>query len=233
MTSLATRTGRLLAHDGRIAVWLLTIWQCFLAAIAFLATLSPFLLFQSLVGWQATHLAIALFGISLLPVIPGTYALLVATARVLDVGGEASAGKTFVRAFREASSSLRGVAIGAAVVAVVLSYDIALFAADDTTLLITVGAIAVVLAVFLAICVTATESDSRGLALVLQSVTLAARRPHIVLAWLFLAAIGGASAAAPLVGSSLMVFAPTLVALGIHVCNRALGFRPRTEQENL
>ncbi|GAA4775127.1 hypothetical protein [Microbacterium gilvum] len=233
MSAPATRTGRLLAHDGRIAGWLLAIWQCFLAGASFLAALAPLILFQALVGWQPTHLAIALFGVAVLPVVPGLHALLVATGRVLDHGGAARAGAVFWLAFREGCGRLRGVALSTGAVVVVLSYDLALFPEDDAVTLVVLGFAITLIAVLLAICATAAAAPARGPALIAAASAAAARRPHIVLAWLLLVALGTASCAVPVLGPSLMVFAPALVALGIHICNRALGFGPRIEQENL
>lgn len=230
MSAPLTRTGRLLAHDGRIAGWLLAIWQCFLTGISFLATAVPLILFHALVGWQPTHLAIALFGLAVAPLVPGIHALLVATGRLLDHGGASDAGRAFWSALRTGAVRLGGAALAAGLTAVVLSYDIALFAHSDALLLAAAAATALAVAGLLAVCAMSAQTDLRGIALVSAALTAAVRRPHIVLCWLLLVALGAVASAVPIIGSS--VFAPPLVALGIHICNRALGFgRERLETE--
>jgi len=232
MSALLTRTGQLLAHDGRIAGWLLAIWRCFLIGVSFLATAAPLLVFHALVGWQATHLAIALFGLAVVPLVPGVHALLVATERLLDLGGGAGAGRAFWAALRSGARRLSGAALAAGIAAVVLSYDIALVGHDDALLLAAIGATLLAIAALLAVSVAAAQTDLRGVALVSAALTAALRRPHIVLCWLLLAALGAAASGIPLVGPSVAVFASPLVAISIHICNRALGFgRERLETE--
>lgn len=224
MTSLPLRARALVAHDGSLARILVVLFHVFVVSASFLAANAPMTAFGVLVGWQPTHLAIGLFAASFLPVVPSLSGLLAAADAILDDGSEARAGRAFWHGFGKACRGTWPVAVAAAAVAGILSYDVALFAAvDGVVIAAAVGAALLVMAI-VAIAALPDASHGSVLARVSRALSGAARRPHVALAWLLLAAISIAICAVPLIGPSLMFFSPALGALAIQICNRTLGF---------
>jgi hypothetical protein len=50
------------------------------------------------------------------------------------------------------------------------------------------------------------------------------RRPHVALAWLLIAALTAAAMFLPVLGALAVLLLPAVSAMGIVVCNRALGY---------
>ena len=218
MSSLTTRARALVAYDGALAHLLIGILQVFLVSVSFLAATSPLAAFVLLVGWQSTHLAVALFAISTVTISPAIAGAIAAAERILDERADAHAGRAFWRAFAGSCGARWQVAIGTAAIVWILSYDAALFSSVDGVLLIAIAGAALLV---IALVAVGSAPDS-SLAAAFRA---AARRPHLALAWLLLAGIAAALCLIPIVGTSLMLFTPGLAALAIQICNRTLGFR--------
>jgi hypothetical protein len=217
MSSVTLRARALVAYDGPLARLLIGVLQVFLASASFLAATAPLAAFMLLVGWQPTHLAIALFAVSTLTCAPAVAGLLAAAARILDERVDARAGRAFWGSFAGSARARWRVAAGTAAVAWILSYDVALFSDVDGVVLLAIAG-----AALLAMSIGAVASaPDRSLTAALRS---AAARPHLALAWLLLAAIAAALCLIPVVGASLALFTPALAALAIQICNRTLGF---------
>jgi len=217
MSSLTARARALVAYDGALAQLLIGILQVFLVSVSFLAATSPLAAFAFLVGWQPTHLAVALFAASTVTAAPALAGALAAAERILDERSDARAGRAFWRGFARSCRSRWHVAAGAVTIAWFLGYDIALFPGNDGVLLMTIAGAALLV---IALVAVGSAPDS-SLAAAFRA---AARRPHLALAWLLLAGIAAALCLIPLVGASLVLFTPGLAALAIQICNRTLGF---------
>lgn len=219
MSSLATRARSLVAYDGALSQLLVTILHVFVLSASFLAATSPVALFVLLVGWQPTHLAIALFAVSTLTVAPAAAGALAAADRILDERADARPGRAFWRAFAGSARARWQLALATAAITWILGYDVALFSGIDGVLLVAVAGAALLAAALIAIGSSPRASLSGAL-------RAAAARPHLALAWLLLSAIGAALCLIPVVGTSLVLFMPALTALAIQICNRTLGFHP-------
>lgn len=225
------RAASLLAYDGIIAALLLRILAIFVVSTSFFACIAPAILFQLIVGWQGTHLAIWLGSLSVTPVLPAVTAALVSADRRLLTGEPAGAGRVFWSAFARASRAQWVVCVAVSAVVLVLAYDFALFGAHDVVFVSVAGALVVVVVAIVAIASTSAEDPSLGRRdVVIRAVRAVARRPHIALCWLLLIAIAGAASTLPIVGGAAVLSAPALVACGVVVCNRALGFFPPSKE---
>jgi len=217
------RVRAILALDGPLAALLLTVFQYFLVSVSFIGCLVPAFAFEALVGWQATHLALWLGALSLLPLVPAGYALLRSSRRLLAERGDARAGRQFWRSFAQGCRMLWWAALAQTVVVLLLAYDFALFGSSDAVMLLVMGAAALAAAVLVGVCiVAAARGVQRPIETIAVAVRVMARRPHIALSWLLLIALGLAATTLPLAGAALPLFLPALLGVGIHVCNDAL-----------
>lgn len=222
-TVTTSRIGRILGYDGPVATMMLSGFQYFLVSASFVACLAPTLLFHALVGWQATHLALWLGAASLLTIVPGMQALIVAAHRLLD--RRAHAGRAFWATFADAARSRWGAAALLSGGVVVLGYDIVLLGSDAAVLLGAAACAALVLALLLASCFAVAEgSRLHGLALGLAAGRLVLLRPHLALAWLLLAGLAAVATTLPVIGAVAWLSAPALAAVAAVICNRTLGF---------
>ncbi|WP_139415682.1 hypothetical protein [Agromyces laixinhei] len=219
------RVAALLAYDGPIATALLRVFQFFLVAVSFLACLAPMLLFDALVGWQPTHLALWLGAASLLPVAPAVLGALCAARRVLLMPGERGPARTFWRGFGRGVRSLWWVAAGVSAAVLVIGYDLALLGDSDTMLLVATIGLALLLALIVGISSVAEScTTTRPRALLVAAVRAIIARPHVALSWVLLIAAGVGASMLPVIGGTVALFAPALVACGIVICNRTLNF---------
>ena len=224
------RITALLAYDGPIATALLRIFQFFLVAVSFIACLVPALVFQALVGWQGTHLALWLGAASVLPLAPAVFAALVA-AGVLLAPGETGAGRSYWRAFALGVRSLWWLALGLSLGVLLVGYDVALLGGSDSVLLFAVVVLALLLVLVVGISsMAAIHSPARPL--IVASVRATAARPHLALSWLLLIGVGVGASMLPVIGGAIALFAPALVACGIVICNRALNFSAPDDKEH-
>ncbi|MGJ0389843.1 hypothetical protein [Microbacterium sp. CGR1] len=216
-----SRLGRLLGYDGVIATLLLGAFHYFLVSLSFVICLVPLLVFQSLVGWQATHIALWLGAAAVLPVAPALHGLTTAAAALLD--SETHVAQTFWRAFADAVRHRWGSALALSAAALVLGYDIALLGADAGVLL---GAVAVAAVVAAIVVAAAFLSDSplRGAAYALAAARIVLQRPHLALVWLLLAALAGLATSLPVIGAVAWLSTPALAAVAATICTRTLGF---------
>lgn len=222
MSALAARARALIALDGPLAATVLAVFGYFIVSVSYLACLVPLFAFTTLVGWQATHLAVWLGAASLLPLAPATYAALRAARLLLDERGEARAGREFWTAFADGCRRLWWAAAGTSAVALVLAYDLALLGGSDAVLLLVAAGAAAAVALLIGVCVVAAPGVRRPVETLTAAVQAIARRPHIALSWLLLLGLGLAATAIPLIGPALALFLPALLGAGIHVCNDAL-----------
>ncbi|MFD4959469.1 hypothetical protein [Microbacterium sp. NPDC058389] len=223
MNAALIRVRALIALDGPLAATVLAVWQYFVVSVSFLGCLVPLFAFTTLVGWQATHLAVWLGAASLLPIVPAAYALLRGTRLLLAERGEARAGRAFWNAFAKGCRHLWWAAAGTSLVALVLAYDLALLGGSDAVLLLVAAGAALAAALLIGVCVVAgSDGFGRPVETLTAAVKAIGRRPHIPLSWLLLTGLGLAATAIPLLGPALALFLPALVGAGIHICNDAL-----------
>jgi hypothetical protein len=219
------RARALIALDGPLAATVLAVFGYFTVSVSYLGCLVPALVFTTLVGWQATHLAVWLGAASLLPIAPATYALLRSTRLLLAERGEARAARAFWTAFATGCRRLWWAGIGLAALAALLQYDLALFGGSDAVVLLVGGAAALAVALLIGVCVISASppaGDTGAVETLTATVKAVARHPHIALSWLLLIGLGLAATAIPLLGPTLALFLPALIGAGIHICNDAL-----------
>src|SRR5690625_4634010 len=96
----------LFSADSWPARAVLVIFQIMLTSISSLLATAPLIVFELLVGWQPTHLAIALFSLSLACVVPALGGLLAGSAEILDRGSDAQGLRAFWRGARDAAAGL-------------------------------------------------------------------------------------------------------------------------------
>jgi hypothetical protein len=225
--SAPSRLGLLLGYDGEISTLLLGAFQYFLVSVSFIACLLPALAFQALVGWQGTHLALWLGSASLLTVMPGLQALVVASARLLD--GEVRPVRAFWSGFADAARTRWAMSLLLSGAALVLGYDVALLGADAAVLLGAVAIAAVVAGILLAAAFL-SDSTLHAAALLVAAARIVMLRPHLALVWLMLAALAVLATTIPVVGAVAWLSAPALAAVAAQICNRALGFTAARER---
>lgn len=223
MSAMAARARRVAGYDGRLSQGLLTIWRAFCASVGFLLANLPLALYQALVGWQPTHLAIALAALAVLPLVPAVHALLAASAELLDRGADASTWRTFWGTLRRTPRPILLAAAATAAVTALLSYDIALLGDLDGVVASTAAAAALGLVIVLALSLGVLEGRP-GLVEALEPVI---RRPWVALTWVVLVAVALLGSTLPVVGSTWALFAPVLVGLSVVVTSRAL-LEPRS-----
>ncbi|MBS1907790.1 MAG: hypothetical protein JST33_14770 [Actinobacteria bacterium] len=217
------RIGRALGYDGIIAALLLGAFGWFRVSVSFLVALIPLVVFQALVGWQLTHLALWLGAAALLPAYPALEALLTAGAVLLDGGPRP--GRAFWVALGRSVRRRWWAAIVPSAAALLLGYDLAVLGAGALALL--AGAVASALVFVLAIglaCRSSADEDRQALALVADAVRRIAVRPHIPLTWLLLAAVIVLASSLPVLGALGWMFGPAAFAVTVQICNRGLGF---------
>jgi hypothetical protein len=219
-----SRVRALLALDGPLAATVLAVFGYFTVSVSFIGCLVPLFAFATLVGWQATHLAVWLGAASLLPLAPATYALLAGARVLLAERGEARAGRAFWTAFVKGCREQWWAAVGVGAVALIVGYDMALLGGSDAVLLLAAVGAALAVVLLIGVCVVSGSAPAcRGAVhTVTAAATAIARRPHIALSWLLLVAMGLAATAIPLIGPALALFLPALLGAAIHICNDAL-----------
>jgi hypothetical protein len=218
-----------LGYEGRLASTMLGVFYTFIVSAQLIATTLPFLVFDRLVGWQHTQVALWLGVASLLPVGPGMFATL---SSVRDHAAERGYPGRPVRRFR--SSFARAVRtlwwwwLGLATVEVVVGYDVLLLGATDSVFLVAVAFVGVLVATTIAlVCVVLDGASGRPTAVLAAALAAVASRPHIALAWLFLVLVAVATTMLPVVGASLALFVPALCAWAVLIVNTAFGFNER------
>jgi hypothetical protein len=225
------RVAALLAYDGPITAALLRAFQFFLVGVSFLACLMPAFVFQALVGWQPTHIALWLGSISLLPIAPAVIGALIAARGVLLAGGEAGSAGVFWHGFAQGIRSRWWLAAGVSGGVLVLGYDIVLLGDSDAVLLLATVGLALLVVLTIGVSSTAvTDTVSRPWSLIVQSVRAIAARPHAALSWILLIVVGVGASMLPVVGGAVALFAPALVACAIVICNRALHFHAEDKE---
>ncbi|MBT2500622.1 hypothetical protein J7E25_16110 [Agromyces sp. ISL-38] len=215
------------AHDGPLARALLNVACLFAVSVSVVVCAIPYALFEQLVGWQPTHLAVVFGVVSMLPLGPALFAALsTARAFLLERGGSPGAAfHRFWRAFASGTTSLGWYWGLVALLAVLMAYNVIL---TGDTAMVLVGAIllaviAIVFAVALS-CAVASGASGRPSALLVVAARSVASRPHVGLAWLLLVVIAYAATLIPLIGPSLAFFTPAVAASGILIVNATFGF---------
>jgi hypothetical protein len=214
------------AYDGPLARALLTVAYLFAVSLSLVACAVPYVLFEQLVGWQPTHLALVTGVLSTLPFGPALFATLSAARDLLDVHGSPGAPfRRFRLAFASGVGSLWWYWALVGFLTLLMAYDVAL-AAEATVVVAAAGilaAVAIVLGVALS-CAVLSGASGRPSALLVVAVRAAAARPHVALAWLLLVAVTYAVTLIPIIGPSLALFTPAAAACGILIVNRTFGF---------
>ncbi len=226
-----SRVARVLGYNGPVATLLLTVFQYFLVSASFVACLGPALLFQALIGWQGTHLALWLGAVSLITLAPAVQGIASAADALLDRGADAHAGRTFWTAFADAVRTRWGSAIAVSAAALLLGYDIVLLGADAGVLLsAAVGAAFVTVLLLASSFALAEGSGRRGMALAIAAGRIVLLRPHLALAWLLLVLIAAIATTVPVLGAVAWFSVPALAAVAAVICNRALGLPDAVER---
>lgn len=225
------RIARVFGYEGPVAGMMLGAFACFLASVSFVASLLPAIAFQALVGWQSTHLAIWLGALSLITVFPAARALIVVATTMLDNGiATARVGRLYWRTFATAFRDPRWAAVILPVAAVLLGYDLALMGSSDTVFLIVVATVLVIVAFLIGLASSATlGAEVPALKLVARTAAAVARRPHVAIAWLLIVALTAGAMFLPVLGALAALLLPAASAMGIVMCNRALGFSLATQ----
>ncbi|WP_019181121.1 hypothetical protein [Microbacterium yannicii] len=223
-TGVGSRVRALLALDGRVATTTLTVFGYFIVSVSFLVCLVPAVLFQLVIGWQPTHLALWLGAASLLTLAPAIFALLRSTRRLIDEGADAQAGRLFWVSLRSGCRTLAWAAVGSSAIVLLLGYDLALFGGSDAMLLFAAGAAAVLVVLLISVCVVSAGATTslRPIETLTLAARAVARRPHIALSWLLLIVLGVGIATLPLIGAPVALFLPALLGAAVHICNDAL-----------
>ena len=216
----------LFAYDGLIGRLLLSIFQFFIVSVQFLATALLAALYDRFVGWQATHVAVWLGALAVLPIGPGVYAVLAAMRDFLAEGGYPGAPiRRFWRAYRDGATRLWWWWLGATAFAVLLAYNAALYGETGAVVAgIIIGAALVVVASVAICCAVLLGVRGRPLQLAAVAFGSAALRPHVVLVWLFLLVAAAGASAIPVIGPSLALFLPALAGWAVLIVNAATGF---------
>lgn len=222
-----------LGLDGPVARTALLTWYAFVVSVCLLLAFAPYLVFERLVGWQPSHLAVWLGAASLAPAGPALCGLL--GAMRVAVGERDYPGRPvrrFADAVRAGAPRLRGVWWAVPPAALLLGYDAMLYrdaVPAASALVALAGALVAVLLVGVTVVgVTVVGADGGGLLSALHA-TLAAflRRPLVPVAWLALLAGAVLVTRLPVVGPSLVLFAPAGWAAAVDVVNRSWGFAER------
>jgi len=216
--------------DGPVARTALLCWYAFVVSVCFLLAFVPYLLFERLVGWQPSHLAVWLGALSLAPAGPALCGLL-GSMRVL-VGDRDYPGnpvRQFVAAIRAGSPRLRRLWWAVPPAALLLGYDAVLYG-DAVPAAPALVALAGVLATVLLVGMTVVGSGGTDGLRSAAHATLSSflRRPLIPLAWLTLLAGAVLVTRLPVVGPSLLLFVPAGWAAAVDVVNRSWGFPSRS-----
>lgn len=213
------------SHDGPLARALLSVAYVFAVSVSVAACVIPYALFEQLVGWQPTHLAVVMGAVSMLPLGPALFAALSASRGfLLERGSPGAAFRRFWRAFASGVKSLGWYWALAALLTLLMAYNVIL--AGPTTVVIAaaiLSALAIVFAVALS-CTMLCPVSGRPSALLVVAARGVAARPHVALAWLLLVVGSYAATLIPLVGPSLVLFTPALAASGILIVNATFGF---------
>ncbi|WP_181801584.1 hypothetical protein, partial [Streptomyces shenzhenensis] len=215
-----------IGYEGRLAGALLGMFQHFVVSVLFMLCALPFMVYQSLVGWQPTHLAVWLGVLSLLPVGPGVFATLVSMREFLVRRGyTARPVRGFTAAFGRAVRELGWWWLGCATLELLLSYDGALFGRSDTVFgAVAVGFLALAATTIGICCAVLGGVRGRPVAVLTTTLLTMARRPHVVATWLFVFAGAALVTRIPLLGTSLALFLPAVCASCVLVVNAAHGF---------
>jgi hypothetical protein len=216
----------LFAYDGPIGRLLLSIFQFFIVSVQFVATAMLAVLYDRIVGWQTTHVAIWLGALALTPIGPGVYAVLASMRDFLAEGGYPGAPiRRFWRAYREGAARLWWWWLGVTAFVVLLGYNAALYGASGVVFAgIVIAAALVAVASVAVCCAVLLAARGRRLQLLAAAFAAGAARPLVVLAWLLLVVVASAAAAIPVVGTSLMLFLPALAGWAILIVNATTGF---------
>ncbi|GAA2216509.1 hypothetical protein GCM10009850_119780 [Nonomuraea monospora] len=210
--------------DGPVARTALVVWSLFAASACFVACCLPYLLFERLIGWQASHGALWLGALSLTPVGPGLRGLLASAHAMVDARGHADAPvRRFATAIRHSSQGLRTLWWALPALALLLGYDLALYGTTVPAMPILVVAAGGLLALILIAASLAGTDEHRLPALLNRVLKAGVRRPYLPLTWVFLLSLALLATRLPLVGPSLLLFAPATWAVAVDVVNRVWG----------
>ncbi|HJB11313.1 MAG TPA: hypothetical protein H9786_12435 [Candidatus Brachybacterium merdavium] len=212
----------LFSADSWPARAVLVIFQIMLTSISSLLATAPLIVFELLVGWQPTHLAIALFSLSLACVVPALGGLLAGSAEILDHGSDAQGLRAFWRGARDAAAGLWAAVLFVPAMGVLISYDAALLP-DDTAMTVIMVATALGTAMLVtALCIEhAMRPGREGLAQLASALRALGQRPHVVLTGLILVASPALFWMLPVIGPTSVLFTPALAGIAAHVCSRA------------
>ncbi len=224
VSGIGARVASAVSYDAPLSRALLFVWHHFAASAQFIACLVPALAFTALVGWQPTHLAIVLGVVSLAPAGPGLAALLAVSESRLLAGTSARPGREFWVAYARAVRQLWWWWLAATGIALILAYDVALFGSSDAVLAGVLLAATLVVVLSLGLSAVAARDDeavARPVAALAAAGTAMIRRPVTTVTRLFLVWAVVAVPVIPVIGWSLLLFAPSLAAFADVLVSRA------------
>lgn len=215
VSGLGARVASAVSYDGPLSRALLFVWHHFAASALFVVCLVPALAFTVLVGWQSTHLAIVLGVASLVPVGPGLAALLAVSELRVDARAHVGPGRAFWVAYARAAGQLWWWWLVATGIALLLAYDLALFGTSDAVLVGVVLAATFVVVFSIALAGVGRHGGAaveRPVAALTAAGTTLIRRPVTTITRCFLVWAVVAVPVVPVIGWSLLLFAPSLAA---------------------
>jgi hypothetical protein len=213
-------------YDSKVARTALAVFQYFAVSALFGVCNTPAVGFVLLIGLQATHAAIWLGAVALLPTLPALYAAVVAMRAFNEEGGYSSGlAVRYFRAFAEGAQRLWRYWVGWLAAFVLVMYDFALHGASDPVF---VALMAVTLVLMMhalgVVCAAPLVGGRRTIRLVSTTLYALLARPHVPLLWLALVGGGYALLYVPVMGSTFSMFGVAGFVQAVAWVNARLGF---------
>ncbi|MGY3521052.1 hypothetical protein ACVMYR_32665 [Micromonospora sp. PTRAS2] len=201
----------------------IAVWYVFVISLCFLVACLPYFVFETVVGWQASHVALWLGTLSLAPVPPALRGLMEsARALVTERGHPGRPIRRFYRAVLDATPALRALWYTVPVLILLMAYDLALYGADSSAATVAVAVAATIVGIVV-IGASATSAPTPGDSLpglVTAVLRALGRRPLVPMAWILLLVVAIAASRTPLLGPSLTLFLPGAWAAAVGIVNR-------------
>src|SRR5699024_9524487 len=180
-------------------------------SISSLLATAPLIVFELLVGWQPTHLAIALFSLSLACGVPALGGRLAGSAEILDHGSDGQGLRACWRGARGAAAGLWAAVVFVPAMGVLIS-SAAVLLPDDTAMTVIMVATALGTAMLVtALCIERAMRPGReGLAQLASALRGLGQRPHVVLIGLILVASPALFWMLPVIAPTSVPFTPEL-----------------------
>lgn len=222
---------KFLTYDGRLATALLKLFHFFIVSTQLVCAAVPAMLFQALVGWQSTHLALLLGVASLLPIGPAIFAALASMADYLAAGGYPGCPlPRFWSAWANGVRRLYWWWLLASALILMLAYDLSLFGLNISVVSVTILVSSLLIVFTLGISLNVLQGrKERNMTLLIAVMLDLLRRPHVAVGWLGAVIACGIAMALPVVGPNAAMVLPAVCAWTILILNGAYKPSPRKE----